>query len=110
MAQQLAVVRYLDATERVIATGPEMRAVMQGLVDDLAVEGARRAPKESGAGAGSIEGRVRRVPQGWEGRVAWARRHYYMYMQHEGWTDRAGRRHPGRPFLREAAAGRRDIR
>lgn len=109
MAETLATVRYLDQTEALIASGPELRGAMQSLVDDIAEDSGRRAPKDTTRGAASIHGIVRRVPAGWEGRVSWTRQHYYMYMQHEGWDTGNGRK-PGRPFIREAAQARRDNR
>lgn len=103
---------YYDKTERLIAAGPELRSVMQRLVEDIADDARPDAPRSDGTGhargqhAGdTIRGEVIAVPEGWEGRVGWPRPAYYLYMHEKGWVHKAAR-----PFLRPAVQRRRDVR
>lgn len=102
---------YFDRSEDLIATGHEMRSMMQRLVDDIADDARPNAPRSSGAGhaggqhsADRIAGEVVASAGGWRGRVGWTRSAYYLYMHEKGWVHRAAR-----PFLRPAAERRRDI-
>jgi hypothetical protein len=103
---------YYDKTERLIASGHEMRSVIQELVEDIADSARPDAPRSGGEGhAGGrhasdlIKGETFAVPEGWEGRVGWTRPAYYLYMHEKGWKYRGAR-----PFLRPAVERRRDVR
>lgn len=102
---------YYDRTERLIATGDDMRSVMQRLVDDIADDARPDAPKASGVGhaagqhsADTIRGEVLAAAEGWEGRVGWPRQSYYLYMHEKGWEHKEAR-----PFLQPAAERRRKL-
>lgn len=113
MGRQVRVTKltYFDKTERLIATGNEMRSVMQRLVDDIADDARPDAPKASGVGhargqhgADTIRGEVIAVAEGWRGLVGWPRQAYYLYMHEKGWVHKSAR-----PFLRPAAERRRKL-
>lgn len=102
---------YYDRTEDLIVSGPEMRSVMQRVVDAIADDARSDAPRSGGAGhargqhgADLIAGEVVAAAGGWRGRVGWTGPAYYLYMHEKGWVHRSAR-----PFLRPAAERRRDI-
>lgn len=77
----------------------------------LAAEAIKAAPRRRGSGAQSwtsiknnIEAYVQNSPEGWYGNVVIERnpRVRHAMLQDQGFTDRSGRRHPGRRFLKAA--------
>jgi HK97 gp10 family phage protein len=111
MARSSTKVRYLPQGEKILAIGPELRSVLQHVVDEVAADVARGAPRAPGRGhargahgADTVIGVVREIPGGWEGRVAWAKSAYYLRMH-----DRGTVHMPARPFVKPAIERRRAI-
>lgn len=88
---------YHADVEREILFSGQARDLVDRVGTIIAREAADDAPKDSGAGARSIQSVPRLTPDGWQARVSWTRRHYYLYMHEKGWQYR-----PAKPFLRPA--------
>lgn len=74
---------FVDVTvyERVIAEiarGPDTYDFVKRVVDDLAEDMRRGAPRKTGRGAASIRGQVHMGPDGWYGTASWTEPHYYL--------------------------------
>lgn len=74
-----------------IARGPETYNFVRKQVDETAETLRRSAPVRTGAGRGSITGRVWMGPDGWFGTASWDEAHYYLGIQNaqRKWADRA---------------------
>lgn len=79
-------------------TGAQAEAELMDRGWEIALQAARRAPKDSGRGAASIHPELVRTPDGPEVRVSWDRSQFHMAFPELG-TERQ----PATPFLRPAA-------
>lgn len=90
-------VDYHDAAERELASSSQARTLMQDLGDHIAHTAAAGAPRRTGAGAASIHAETDLAPAGWQVRISWDQRHYYLTFSEVG-TEHMH----ARPFLRPA--------
>jgi hypothetical protein len=74
-------VTVYESSLTAMARGPEMYDFVYGVVSDAAAAMRDEAPVRTGAGRGSIIGRVEMGTEGWYGRASWDRAHYYMGIQ-----------------------------
>jgi HK97 gp10 family phage protein len=88
---------YHPEVERDLLFSAQARELVDRAGERIAAQAAADAPHRTGAGAASIDSQTRLTPHGWEARVSWTRRHYYMYFHERGTV-----RMPARPFLRPA--------
>ncbi|MEU6704727.1 hypothetical protein [Streptomyces wuyuanensis] len=88
----------------------EMKTLVAGITAELAALSIKDAPRRPGRGdpwnsiKNNIEAYVQNSLEGWYGNVVIERhpRVRHAMLQDQGFTDRAGRRHPGRRFLKKA--------
>jgi HK97 gp10 family phage protein len=85
---------YHPEVEHEILFSAQARELVDRAGDAIAEEAATDAPKRTGLGAASIRSESRLTPTGWEARVSWTKRHYYLYMHEQGTVHM-----PARPFL-----------
>jgi HK97 gp10 family phage protein len=107
MARQRAgnpIFTYHPEIERELLFTPEARDLVEMVGDLIAEQAAGDAPKDTGAGAGSIQAVTRLGPNGWEARVSWTKARYYMYFHERGTVHL-----PARPFLRPAREAARGL-
>jgi hypothetical protein len=85
---------------RALSSSDEMRDLLLEEAQPIATDAAVRAPKRTGAGAGSIRAESVVDFDEWTARVSWTRAHYYMYFH-----DRGTKYVQARRFLEEALEG-----
>lgn len=103
---------YYDRVEAEITRGDDAYHFFKDISDEIADDARPDAPYQSrgpGHAGGEharqlIQGEVVMGSNGWEGRVGWPRRAYYLLMHEKGWVHK-----PARPFLRPAVQRRRDV-
>lgn len=95
MAQTTSV-RYFESAEREIASSGPFREHLQRIGDGIAGDARAHAPvgHPSHGGAAGIAAVTELGPDGWEVRVSWQRRNYYMKFVESGTVHM-----PARPFL-----------
>lgn len=86
------------------ASGPDAKRLLADLGEQIVADARAAAPRETGAGAESIEYEVVDGPDGAYVRVSWDRDHDYMRFPELGTSET-----PARPFLRPAAEKRRNL-
>ncbi|MCX4685468.1 hypothetical protein OG401_14290 [Kitasatospora purpeofusca] len=98
--------------EREILSLPQAREIVELHTADVAALAIKEAPRASATRGNwnsikkHIEAMVTLYDQGWYGQVVveFDRDVRHAMLQERGWRDRAGRRHPGRFYLKEALA------
>jgi hypothetical protein len=76
----------VNVHERALAALPyaeETRELLQRVVDDIADLARPAAPRRTGLGARSIQGRTAMTASGWVGAASWDVAHYYMGFQEQ---------------------------
>lgn len=91
--------RYHDEAELEITRSGAWRERMQQIGDAIADDARDHAPvgHPSKGGAASIHAETVLEPTGWEARVSWEKRKFWMYFSEKGTVHMAAR-----PFLRPA--------
>lgn len=86
------------------AGSADAKRILENLGEQIAQDAKANAPRDTGAGAESIQHEVGEDSEGAYVRVSWDRDHFYMFF-HEVGTSRKS----ARPFLRPAASKRRNL-
>jgi HK97 gp10 family phage protein len=86
------------------AGSSDAKRILENLGEQIAQDAKAAAPRDTGAGAESIQHEVGEDADGAYVRVSWDRDHFYMFF-HEVGTSRKS----ARPFLRPAATKRRNL-
>lgn len=96
---------YFDAAELEITHSAEWRERLQGIGDDIAQDAREHAPvgHPSRGGAASIHCEMELVPEGWQARIGWEKRKFWMFFREKGTVYQ-----PARPFLEPALDRARD--
>jgi HK97 gp10 family phage protein len=91
--------RYDDEAEREITRSAQWRELLQGIGDGIAVDARAHAPvgHPSKGGAASIHAETLLESDGWEARISWEKRKFWMYFSEKGTVHM-----PARPFLEPA--------
>lgn len=89
-------VRYFEAAEWEVAASADLREHMQRVGDRVAADARSNAPvgHPSQGGAAGIDAVTELTPRGWEARISWQQRNYYMKFSESGTVHM-----PARPFL-----------
>jgi HK97 gp10 family phage protein len=95
---------YHPEVERSLLFTSEARDMVDLVGDLIAEQAAADAPRRTGLGADSIQSVPRLGPNGWEARVSWTRKRFYMYFHERGTVYL-----PERPFLRPAQEAARGL-
>lgn len=90
---------YFDEAELEITHSGAWRERLQDIGDDIARDAREHAPvgRPSKGGAASIHCETALTPAGWEARIGWEKRKFWMYFREEGTVYQTAR-----PFLRPA--------
>ncbi len=87
-----------------LGVGTGVRRALERLGDQIAADARTNAPKDTGAGAASIDYEVGDDDKGAYVRVSWDADHFYLLFAEVGTSTRSAR-----PFLRPAATKRRAL-
>lgn len=96
---------YLDQAELAITHSSDWRERLQGFGDEIARDSREHAPvgHPSHGGAASIHCETDLAPEGWQARIGWEQRKFWMSFQDLGTVHQ-----PARPFLEPALDRARD--
>lgn len=86
------------------ASSDDAKRILHDLGEQIVADARAAAPRETGAGAESIEYEVVEGADGASVRVSWDEEHDYMRFQELGTSET-----PAHPFLRPAASKRRNL-